>query len=1061
MNPNTSRSEGQCPVCRGAIAGDLPRGPCPHCALRGALAVNPESAIGISQTLSASFAGNRFGDYELIEEIAHGGMGVVWKARQVSLNRLVALKMILAGRFAQPAEVQRFRIGAEAAARLRHPHIVPIFATGEVEGQPYFSMEYVPGRTLADLVSGGKPLPPRTAARYLESVTRAIHHAHGQGVLHRDLKPSNILIDTDDEPRVTDFGLARRFDEQDSGLTATGHVLGSPSYSPPEQLGGKRGETGVTSDIYSLGATLYHLMTGRPPFAAGRISDTIQQVLTSEPVAPRRLDPSLPTDLETICLKCLSKEPSRRYATAEELADELSRYLRDEPIRARPVGTMGRALRWCRRKPVLATLSAATSLLLLTVAIGSPIAAYRIRGERRIAEGRLYAAQMKLVHDQLRAGKIGGAQQLLRAQPAEFRGFDWRHLAHLGRASESPNELLATNTSGFTAVDWSPSQHTIALGTGDGHIEIYDASGRKLIKRWQAHSGLLGDLAFHPGHENWLVSVSGDDGLLKLWDVAQQRAMLETNGPKGLFCHVTFSPDGNFLASGASDGVSLNIWEVKPPHLILKTNLNFTFPLEAAFAADSRTLALCNARSKANRVGLYSLVDGRISSLPEVHADLVYSATFSLDGNLLATGGADEQVVVWDVKARSAIYTNRTDLVNVMSLVFSPDGKRLFAGGWDQNIAAWNYEAGNVPITLRGHAAAVNALAASKDGTFLVSASRDGTARLWDLREGSAFDAPTVRDGSATLIPAGENHSSVLPTIYSVAVSSSQHVVAVGTASELILFDLTARKRLSSVAWKTLLDTESTQFCALAFAPDHKTLVVGTSDGRVVFCDATTLERRSLSPQIHQSRITKIAFALEGSALITGSAFGGGLAVSDAKTGLLLTNFPAIQGSFPLQPCDVSRDGRMLAMGTPEQFVVVRDLVSGQVVARSQRKVRFLHAVTFSPDGKTIAYSDELGGVCVWDLTGRRPLQTLTGHLGPALDLAFSGDGRTLASASMDHTIKLWSSTLEQEVATLTGHAGWVWCIAFAENGRTLISGGRDGSLKAWNAVSPEKSQPR
>src|SRR5512140_722834 len=371
MNGTAQTGRGRCRACGGLLTSSQDGGLCPGCALENALGVQPASATSplaptpdASKGISAAPAQlGRLGDYELLEEIARGGMGVVYKARQVSLDRLVAVKMLLFGPLASPEYVQRFRTEATAAGSLHHPNIVSIVEVGIHQGQHYLVMDFVNGPPLSRLVTG-QPLPARRAAGYVQTIAAAIHYAHERGVLHRDLKPSNVLLDENDQPKVTDFGLAKRL-EKDTELTLSGQVLGSPSYMAPEQAAAQRGLVGKRSDIYSLGAILYHLLTGRAPFVAATVAETLQQVQTTEPVSPTILNPHLPRDLKTICLKCLEKQPARRYQTAQELAEELSRWLRGEPIRARPVSRPEKVWRWCRRKPVVAALTAVTVVAIL------------------------------------------------------------------------------------------------------------------------------------------------------------------------------------------------------------------------------------------------------------------------------------------------------------------------------------------------------------------------------------------------------------------------------------------------------------------------------------------------------------------------------------------------------------------------------------------------------------------------------------------------------------------------------------------------------------------------
>jgi len=333
-----------------------------------------------------------FGAYELLHEIARGGMGVVYKARQTTLNRIVAVKMILGGQLASDHQVKRFLVEAEAAANLNHPGIVPVYEFGEHDDTHYFSMALVDGPSLAEKAAEN-PLDSDEAADLVRKVAEAVAFAHGRGVIHRDLKPANILIEHGEEPRITDFGLAKRI-EDDSELTKTGAILGSVFYMSPEQADGRIEDTGTTSDVYSLGAILYKLLTGRPPFQAATVVETINQVVGHEPVPPRRLNPRIPKDLETICLKCLEKDASHRYNSADELADELRRFLEGQPIRARPIGRWAHLWRWCRRNPLPASLAAGLAVALLAGVFTATTLWNRANSERQRAQDQQHMVQV-------------------------------------------------------------------------------------------------------------------------------------------------------------------------------------------------------------------------------------------------------------------------------------------------------------------------------------------------------------------------------------------------------------------------------------------------------------------------------------------------------------------------------------------------------------------------------------------------------------------------------------------------------------------------------------------
>jgi eukaryotic-like serine/threonine-protein kinase len=507
----------------------------------------------------------RLGDYELLGEVGRGGMGIVYKARQKGLKRLVALKTLLAGAQAGPGELARFRAEAEAAARLQHPNIVQIHEIGEHQGLLYLALEYVGGGSLAQKLRGLVP-PPSEAARLMETLARTVHHAHRQGIVHRDLKPANVLLapltpptplshsgERGEKahspppavgegpgvggftPKITDFGLAKH---ERPELTATGVVLGTPSYMAPEQAVGDNRAVGPAADVYALGAILYELLTGHPPFRGATALETLEQVKTQEPTPPSQSNPRVDRDLTTICLKCLEKDPRRRYGSAEALADDLRRWLRREPIRARHVGLAGRLWRWCRRRPGMALLAATVLCSLLAVAVVSSLSAWRLSAE---AEG-------------LRAARRDVDEQLLQSYLDQVRAS--RHTGRMGQRFASLE--AAAKAAGLARSLGLPAGRVLELR--NEAIPSLALADLRVLAQWRTETPAI----FYPSFDPQLVhyACSDGDGNVTLRRVADHEVVARLPGPGGP--SITSGCTSALTAGSWRSFTSVPVWEARP-----------------------------------------------------------------------------------------------------------------------------------------------------------------------------------------------------------------------------------------------------------------------------------------------------------------------------------------------------------------------------------------------------------------------------------------------------------------------------------------------------------------
>jgi WD40 repeat protein/serine/threonine protein kinase len=887
-------------------------------------------------------------------------------------------------------------------------------------------------------------------------VAEALEYAHKQGVLHRDIKPSNLLLDTQGTVWVTDFGLAKADDQQN--LTHTGDILGTLRYMPPEAFEGKSDARG---DVYCLGLTLYELLAFRPAFEEKERNRLIKQVTHEEPARLGKLNRQVPQDLETIVHKAIDKDPNQRYASAGAFAEDLQRFIEDEPIKARRVSQTERLWRWCRRNPAVASLTALVALLLVSSAVGAGLwavsadnsaeremaAAERERDAARQADlaaefakqqadratreadlsrRLLYASDMNLALQCWDAGLTGRARDLLERQwpqpgQEDLRGFEWRYLWPLCR--DGSRYTLRGHTDSVTAVAFSRDGKTLATSSFDRSIRLWDVGS-------QRHSKLVGfsAVAITPDGKT-LAIVERYQPVVHLWDVASrcERAILtQTSG----VWSVAISPDGKLLALGCHDG-TIRLWGVatgrEVDHLA-----GHEEPVHAVvFSPDGRTLASGGIDLT---VRLWDVAARRALATLQGHTAYVTSVAFSPDGKTLASASNDTTVRLWDRTTARVLKTLGGQGTALNSAAFSPDGKALATGSADGTIRVWEVATGEVATLLRGHTAPITALAYAPDGRSLVSGSGDGAVKVWDV---AIRPDPNILTG----------HNGWLNSL---AFSPDGKTLAVADVHDkaVKLWDLATRKPIG-----TLRDHEKWVWF-LAFAPDGRTLASVGVDFVIRLWDVSA---QKLAAKLQLGGYpNSIAFSPDGKLL---AASTGNVQVWDLSSKQKVRELDRA-GRFQFSP-----DGTLLA-AISGNTVRLWDVATWQPVADELKGGKAaLASLAFAPDGRTLATGDAVGTLRLWDVAQKREIASRRIHASDVASLAFSPDGRRLATSGAGSTVKLWAvarSTkliplhddvaLLQEVASFTGHGGPVSCVAFSPDGNTLASASTDATVRLWQA---------
>jgi WD40 repeat protein len=986
--------------------------------------------------------------FEIRRPLGAGGHGSVWLAFDARLQREVAVKIPHLEFLLTPGLRDRFISEAQAAARLDHPNLIPVYEAGEASGACYLISAYCDGPTLAAWLKDQKgPADPRIAAAIVAAVADGVRHAHARGILHRDIKPSNVLLSLNNEgdigfvPRLTDFGLAQ-VDEL-GNATRTGATAGTPAYMAPEQAETKFGKVGPATDIYALGVVLYELLTGCTPFQGNTGLETLQSAMRDEPKSPRRIRPKLSRDLEAVCLKCLEKRPSDRYASAAELAADLRRYLAGEPVLARRIRRWRRAGRWLMRRSTLGALAAAFLFGVVILGIGIAwhfyeLRTYQIAGLKRDAEFHREARivrQNQYVDDLRLAGELwaGGRRTemldiLRRHEPKpgeeDLRCFVWHYLWDI--AHRQPATMRHERGEVFHA-SFSRDGRTLATAGEDCTVRLWDVATRKEIGILRGHTDDVNWVSFSANGKR--LATASDDHTLRVWDFADRREHARFTDEAELVC-AEFSPDGKWLVGGGDAGF-LRIWDCE--HLREEKSFPRLYKgrIESlAYSPDGKTVATAGQDSWVHLWDIEKRTERRSIPIDKwVNSDgKSLAVAFSPDGRTLAAGGWNfhgvKGLVLLDAETGNLQREfHNQDLINVHSLVFAPDGKTLVEGGERDLIRIWDMTTGTAHTFLQGHTKRVWCVAFSPDGRSLVSTSRDGTIKLWD--PGLNQDFGLLDQGSAD--------------ISAVTFSPDGKFFAA--------LDFSRKVKVWTAAPVQLVEDFSVEIFGdgLQFTPANKSLLVrwGSDLQAHHVYDVTTRRQLPMSVGTDIRSITKIAVShgAREFATIEGSP-------QDLVRQVRLRDWATGSVLQDIWTCD--KEIESIKFSPDDQAIIVMHRVKGSLARTVCKRadgvchtseLRWLGGsyvdLALPPSGASFAIANGIT-IYICDSATGGIQKTLGGHTSEIRRLVMCPDGKILASASTDGTVKLWDLLTGREVMSFSGRR----CgpIAFRPDGKTLVT---------------------
>ncbi len=981
-------------------------------------------------------------DFEIVGVVDGGGMGIVYKAWQNSLERQVALKRLRNSRWADAAEHSRLKREAQNAARLSHPNIVPIFQVGEWEGEAFFSMGFIEGGTLAQKFPG--PVSDqRAVARLFALAARAVHHAHQRGVLHRDLKPANILIDAAGQPHITDFGLAHRLDAAailegapesltlEQAAASTRGVCGTPAYMAPEQTlpnSGPKSELTTAVDIHGLGATLYHLLTGQAPFRGPNLYEVLRQAREVAPTPPRKLHPAVARDLEKICLKCLHKEPAKRYGSAEELAKNLDAFADGRPIQDAPVSR--RLFLLAKRRPLNFALGTAAVLLALFALGFGVYDSWKTEGLLALANDSLYASLVRQAENELSLGRPDRADQILDECPKNLHQWEWYYLK---RRSHREPVTLVGHPMPIQAMHYSPDGRQLVTASQDGLVIVWDSvTGQERVRLSQRFINPYGVCFVDAGRK---VVTATEDQTVRVWNAANGELLQEL--PKA-GAMVAAAEGKRFAAANSTTGV-VTIWT----------------------AGESQPLYRLPAEER-----------------------LIRAVALSPDGRRVAIGGFGNLLKVRELDTGRELALAISSPKPVSSLAFSPDGKNIAAGAAD--LREYDAETGTElgEVSESGDFACLS-ISYSKAGEQRIAATdRGGNIRIWERPRGRSVLGTTKEQGHGRAACALFNpaDSRYLAVVREQEVTIEDLNPELTPASQILLADdrlrfqamalspdgkwLAARARAGERTAITLLrmpagtpvrtqEIDGADKAVLVFTPDSTRLIAAGTEGRWWAWDVVSgaeCPRGDGAPPT----LRYAAFNADGSRIAT--VEGNRIRTWDWPTGAVPLDPTCLAGSEVFGLC--FRPGPSKELLTYGKETGLESKVecwdpNGKSLRNYRGHIRTVTNAAFRSDGRRLATASADFHVRIWDADkGEASLKDLI-HPGYVSAVAYSPDGHRLATACSDGMVRLWDPESGRELLTLSGHKNQVTGVVFTSDGRWLVSCSQDGTLRLWDGGDP------